>query len=136
MSARPRRQASREARPRGFHPLCWAAGAFEPRKGQQRYFHDTRIPAQSSALPARGSAAPRERAAGRGPSQLEYGARLRAGPPARPPVGQQLSDQSTSAATERLYQSRGSRAVTPVGEADVCVHQFTDDAFSDLIHGW
>jgi hypothetical protein len=47
-----------------------------------------------------------------------------------------LCDQPARVATKRLPHSRSARAVTPVGETHIRVHEFGDNPFSDLVQGW
>jgi hypothetical protein len=50
-------------------------------------------------------------------------------------LANRLPDQSARVATKRLPHSRSARAVTPVGEAHIRVHEFGDNPLSDLVKG-
>jgi hypothetical protein len=46
-----------------------------------------------------------------------------------------LSNQPARVATKRLPHSRSARAVTPVGETHIRVHEFGDNSLSDFVQG-
>jgi hypothetical protein len=50
-------------------------------------------------------------------------------------VVERLSDQPARMATKRLPHSRSARAVTPVGETHIRVHEFGDNPLSNLVQG-
>ena len=55
--------------------------------------------------------------------------------PSAAALADRLSDQPACVATKRLPYSRSARAVTPVGEAHIRVHEFGDNPLSDLVQG-
>jgi hypothetical protein len=50
-------------------------------------------------------------------------------------VSNRLSDQPARVATKRLPHSGSARAVTPVGETHIRVHEFGDNPLSDFVQG-